>query len=165
MSQRIVQSLGQTSTPLMNASFSTSMTMISSMDSSESLNHSVLVSQRITNLFMNSRYCDGVVVVENQRLPVIKAIIAQHSKYFDDLFYGNDKKNEVLLPNHIKADPFKTVLKYCHSGEINYNEYNIQTICQIFAVAFDLGLNHSIDYNLIKIQLNPYFNRFSQRFY
>jgi hypothetical protein len=158
------QLLGQTSTPLMNASFSTSMTIISSMDSSESLNHSVLVSQRITNLFMNERYSDGVVVAEHQRLPVIKAIIAQHSKYFDDFFYGNDKNNEVLLPNHIKADPLKTVIKYCHSGEINYNEYNIQTICQIFGVAFDLGFNHSIDYYLIQTQLNPYFNRFSQRF-
>lgn len=72
----------------------------------------------MAQLFMCQDYSDVEFIVENQRLPAHRVILAARSEYFRALLYGGlseTNQREITLKIPLKA--FKALLKYIYSGK------------------------------------------------
>ena len=75
----------------------------------------------LSNLWDKKEYADVVFLVDDERVPAHKAILASKSEYFRGLLYGEMKEasmEEIPLPD-VPLDAFKKVLQYAYTGIIN----------------------------------------------
>uniref|UniRef100_A0A182LWK1 BTB/POZ domain-containing protein 9 n=1 Tax=Anopheles culicifacies TaxID=139723 RepID=A0A182LWK1_9DIPT len=77
-------------------------------------------SKQMAQLCMSPDYSDVTFIVENQRIPAHRVILAARSEYFRALLYGGmqeTKQDEITL--HIPLMAFKSLLKYIYSGSMS----------------------------------------------
>ena len=75
----------------------------------------------LSNLWDKKEYADVVFLVDDERVPAHKAILASKSEYFRGLLYGEMKEasmEEIPLPD-VPLDAFKKVLQYAYTGIMN----------------------------------------------
>lgn len=78
---------------------------------------------------MNSDYSDVVFLVDGERLPAHRVLMAARSEYFRALLYGGlseSKETDIHLKVPINA--FKALLRYIYSGHLclsQMDDYNI----------------------------------------
>ena len=78
----------------------------------------------LSNLWEKNEYADVVFLVDNERVPAHKIILASESKYFRGLLYGEMKEasmQEIPLLD-IPLGAFKKVLQYAYTGKMNIEE-------------------------------------------
>lgn len=82
---------------------------------------------------LSEAYADVFFLVENERIPGHKAILASRSDYFRALLFGSlseSSKSEIVLPN-IPASSFKVLLAFFYSGEVTFQAYDAIEILEI----------------------------------
>ena len=78
----------------------------------------------LSNLWDKNEYADVVFLVDNERVPAHKAILASESEYFRGLLFGEMKEasmEEIPLLD-IPLGAFKKVLQYAYTGKMNIEE-------------------------------------------
>src|SRR2546427_175485 len=80
---------------------------------------------------------DVTLIVEGQRLPGHKFVLADKSSYFDSLFYGQlveAQTGEVVLQNTPVA-PFRLVLKYMYTEEVDLTDSDYVEVIGVLRLA------------------------------
>ncbi|RWS29664.1 BTB/POZ domain-containing protein 9-like protein [Leptotrombidium deliense] len=95
-----------------------------------------LLIKDLTKLYLNDEYSDTILVVENERIPVLKSLLAVRSDC-KALFFGNLAEcnhREIKLPD-TPSLAFKRLLKYLYNGEVDFSGLQVDTIIQMIQVA------------------------------
>uniref|UniRef100_A0A0A1X880 BTB/POZ domain-containing protein 9 n=1 Tax=Zeugodacus cucurbitae TaxID=28588 RepID=A0A0A1X880_ZEUCU len=105
-------------------------------------------SEQMAQLCMNDDYSDVTFIVENQRLPAHRVILAARSEYFRALLFGGlceSRQSEIEL--QIPVEAFKALLKYIYSGHIPLAQMDEDNILDTLGLANQYGfseLEHAI---------------------
>lgn len=71
----------------------------------------------MAKLCINDDYSDVTFIVENQRLPAHRVVLAARSEYFRALLYGGlSETNQSEIQLKIPLEAFKALLRYIYSG-------------------------------------------------
>lgn len=105
----------------------------------------------MANLCSSSDYSDVTFIVENQRLPAHRVILAARSEYFRALLYGGlaeTTQREIELK--ISYDAFKVLLQYIYSGHMSLSQMKEDNILDI------LGLVNQFGFSELEISISEY---------
>ncbi|XP_052893491.1 BTB/POZ domain-containing protein 9 [Anopheles moucheti] len=97
-------------------------------------------SEQMAQLCMSPDYSDVTFIVEKQRIPAHRVILAARSEYFRALLYGGmqeTKQDEIIL--RIPQMAFKSLLKYIYSGNIAVNHMKVEQVLDILGLANQYG--------------------------
>lgn len=90
---------------------------------------------------MNNDYSDVVFIVEGQKLPAHRVMMAARSEYFRALLYGGlseSQQTEINLKVPINA--FKALLRYIYSGYLALSQMSDDIILDTLGLANQYGL-------------------------
>ena len=96
----------------------------------------------MAQLCLNDDYSDVAFIVENQRLPAHRVMLAARSEYFRALLYGGlseSKQNEIHLK--VPVDAFKALLRYIYSGHLSLVQMDEDNILDTLGLANQYGLS------------------------
>lgn len=94
----------------------------------------------IARLCMNDRYADVEFVVEEQRLPAHRAILAARSEYFRALLYGGmSETTQRQIALEVPLDSFKVLLRYIYSGTLSLATLDEDAVIGILGMANQYG--------------------------
>ncbi|XP_039961038.1 BTB/POZ domain-containing protein 9 [Bactrocera neohumeralis] len=105
-------------------------------------------SEQMAQLCMNDDYSDVTFIVENQRLPAHRVILAARSEYFRALLFGGlceSRQSEIEM--QIPVEAFKALLKYIYSGHMPLAQMDEDNILDTLGLANQYGfseLEHAI---------------------
>lgn len=107
------------------------------------IDHVNFLSDNIGTLFMQEDYSDVTLVVENQRFPVHKVVLAARSDYFRALLFGGLKESrnqqtEIELQD-TPSSGFHHLLKYIYTGRINLDELKEEVLLEVLGLAHKYG--------------------------
>lgn len=108
--------------------------------------------RQISDMFMNRQYCDSILIIDGEDIPVNKSILSSRSQHFRALFFGEMKESKervIELPD-IKVKPFKHILNYIYSGKLYLNSMNVQLIIEVLQLSqyycFEELVEHIVNY-------------------
>ncbi|XP_068141376.1 LOW QUALITY PROTEIN: BTB/POZ domain-containing protein 9 [Drosophila tropicalis] len=97
-------------------------------------------SSDMARLCMNDRYADVEFVVEEQRLPAHRVILAARSEYFRALLYGGmSETTQRQIPLDVPLDPFKVLLRYIYSGTLSLATLDEDAVIDVLGMANQYG--------------------------
>ncbi|XP_021695141.1 BTB/POZ domain-containing protein 9 [Aedes aegypti] len=97
-------------------------------------------SEQMAQLCMSYDYSDVTFIVEDEKLPAHRVILAARSEYFRALLYGGlseSTQNEIHLKIPLKA--FKALLKYIYSGSMSLAQMKEENILDTLGLANQYG--------------------------
>ncbi|XP_072944054.1 BTB/POZ domain-containing protein 9 [Epargyreus clarus] len=115
------------------------------------IEHISHLSEHIGSLCLSSEYSDVTLVVEGQRIPAHKVILAASSDYFRALLYGGMREanqSEVELQAPLQA--FKALLRYVYSGHMGLSLLREDTVLDM------LGLAHQFNFQELESAISDY---------
>lgn len=96
----------------------------------------------MAQLCLNEDYSDVCFIVENQRLPAHRVMLAARSEYFRALLYGGlseSTQSEIHLKVPVEA--FKSLLRYIYSGHLSLSQMDEDNILDTLGLANQYGLS------------------------
>ncbi|KAL9696135.1 hypothetical protein quinque_015420 [Culex quinquefasciatus] len=97
-------------------------------------------SEQMAQLCMSYDYSDVTFIVEDEKLPAHRVILAARSEYFRALLYGGlseSTQHEIHLKIPLKA--FKALLKYIYSGSMSLSQMKEENILDTLGLANQYG--------------------------
>lgn len=97
-------------------------------------------SEQLSQLLLNNDYSDVTFIVEDQKLPAHRVILAARSEYFRALLYGGlseSRQSEIHLK--IPLEAFKILLKYIYSGNMSLAQIKTENILDTLGLANQYG--------------------------
>lgn len=94
-------------------------------------------------LFMNDLYSDVVFLVEDQRLPAHRLVLAARCEYFRAMLYGDmaeSKKHEIQL--EVPLEAFKSILEYLYSDKLTFAKIGMDKTLDVLNLAHLYGLEY-----------------------
>ncbi|EDW30283.1 GL17906 [Drosophila persimilis] len=94
-------------------------------------------------LCMNDLYSDVEFLVEEQRLPAHRNILAVRSEYFRAMLYGDmaeSKQREIRL--NVPVDAFKKILGYIYTGTLPLSKLDVDQILDLLNLVHFFGLQN-----------------------
>lgn len=98
-------------------------------------------SEQMVQLFMSNDHSDVMFIVENEKLPAHRNILATRSEYFRAMLFGGlseSTQNEIRLK--VPLEPFKALLKYIYSGNMAVAQMKQEAILEVLGLANQYGL-------------------------
>lgn len=85
------------------------------------VHHEDILLTSIEALCTSDTYSDVTLIVDGQKFPAHKVILAAQSRYFQALLFGDLKESSqsVIELKEVAVDPFKELLKYIYTGCLN----------------------------------------------
>ncbi|EDV44558.1 uncharacterized protein Dana_GF20424 [Drosophila ananassae] len=94
----------------------------------------------MARLCMNERYSDVEFLVEGQRLPAHRVVLAARSEYFRALLYGGmSETTQRQIPLEVPLDPFKVLLRYIYSGTLLLSTLDEDAVIDVLGMANQYG--------------------------
>uniref|UniRef100_A0A182JVX0 BTB domain-containing protein n=1 Tax=Anopheles christyi TaxID=43041 RepID=A0A182JVX0_9DIPT len=113
----------------------------------------------IASLCMKAEKADVTFVVEDERIPAHRLILAARSNYFQALLYGGldeTKQDEITLM--VPLQSFKDLLRYIYSGSLSLKEMKEKDILDTLGLAIQYGFtsveNAIINYLSLNLTIN-----------
>lgn len=103
--------------------------------------HITHLSEHIGSLFWNEDYSDIILLIEGQRIPSHKVILASRSEYFRALLYGGLRESqeaEVELKGTTLTS-FKVLLKYIYTGHMTLASLKEEMVLDVLGLAHQYG--------------------------
>ncbi|XP_052749475.1 BTB/POZ domain-containing protein 9 isoform X2 [Galleria mellonella] len=114
----------------------------------EHINH---LSENIGSLCLSSEYSDVTLIVEGQRIPAHKVILAASSDYFRALLYGGMREaNQAEVELQAPLQAFKALLRYVYSGHMGLSLLREDTVLDM------LGLAHQFNFQELEAAISDY---------
>ncbi|XP_044738078.1 BTB/POZ domain-containing protein 9 [Chrysoperla carnea] len=109
------------------------------------IEHRALLAEHLKKLCFNEEYSDVTFVVEGQKLPAHKVVLAARSDYFRALLYGGMKEStQTEIELDAPLDAFKALLNYVYTGHMSVSGMKQDTVLDA------LGLAHA--YNFVDLE-------------
>ncbi|XP_066254986.1 BTB/POZ domain-containing protein 9-like [Euwallacea similis] len=105
------------------------------------IEHLHQLSENLSSLYLNQEYSDVCLVVEGQKLPAHKVILAARSDYFRALLYGGlreSSQTEIMLQD-APLNAFKILLKYIYTGHMFLMTLKEDVILDTLGLAHQYG--------------------------
>lgn len=97
-------------------------------------------SEQLSQLCLNNAYSDVTFIIEDQKLPAHRVILAARSEYFRAMLYGGlseSTQSEIHLKIPLKA--FKILLKYIYSGNMSLAQMKTENVLDTLGLANEYG--------------------------
>ncbi|XP_049867338.1 BTB/POZ domain-containing protein 9 isoform X2 [Pectinophora gossypiella] len=115
------------------------------------IEHISHLSEHIGSLCLSSEYSDVTLVVEGQRIPAHKVILAASSDYFRALLYGGMREaNQAEVELQAPLQAFKALLRYVYSGHMGLSLLREDTVLDM------LGLAHQFNFQELEAAISDY---------
>ncbi|CAG2113642.1 unnamed protein product, partial [Medioppia subpectinata] len=105
------------------------------------VNHISQLSDNLSALYLSETFSDITLLVDDQRLPAHRVLLAARSDYFRALLYGgmreSTEKEVRLTVSSVQA--FKYLLKYLYCGHIQLKSFKEEIILEIFGLSHEYG--------------------------
>lgn len=106
--------------------------------------HPETLSSNLKDIFLNQRYCDVTIKVNEKQFPAHKAILGARSPVFAAMFQHEMTENVSGEVNITDADPdvFHDILLYIYGGELENMAMTFDNVCQYYKLAdkYDLEI-------------------------
>uniref|UniRef100_A0A1B0AIK8 BTB/POZ domain-containing protein 9 n=1 Tax=Glossina pallidipes TaxID=7398 RepID=A0A1B0AIK8_GLOPL len=100
-----------------------------------------LFSAQMAQLCLNEDYSDVTFIVENQRLPAHRVMLAARSEYFRALLYGGlSESTQKDIHLKVPVEAFKALLRYIYSGHLSLSQMDEDNILDTLGLANQYGL-------------------------
>ena len=106
----------------------------------EEIEDTALLAIHIASLCMKEDKADVTFVVEQERIPAHRVILAARSEYFQALLYGGleeTKQTEIAL--QVPLQPFQYLLRYIYSGSMSLKDMKDEDILDTLGLAIQYG--------------------------
>ena len=70
-------------------------------------------------------FCDVTVLVEHQRYPAHKCVLAANSNYFKNLLVND---NDGVFLRHVSAESFSAILEYMYTSRLELDSSTLQDV-------------------------------------
>uniref|UniRef100_A0A7I4YUG8 BTB domain-containing protein n=1 Tax=Haemonchus contortus TaxID=6289 RepID=A0A7I4YUG8_HAECO len=110
---------------------------------SNEVDHTDILSDDIEVLLSNPHFSDVILVVNGEKIPANKALLAARSEYFRGLLYGGLKESgeaDVIL-NQTNVFAFRILLRYLYTAKLTLSDYEEDQLLEILSVAHQYCLN------------------------
>ncbi|CAH0718693.1 unnamed protein product, partial [Brenthis ino] len=115
------------------------------------IEHISHLSEHIGSLCLSSEYSDVTLIVEGQRIPAHKVILAASSDYFRALLYGGMREaNQAEVELQAPLLAFKALLRYVYSGHMGLSLLREDTVLDM------LGLAHQFNFQELETAISDY---------
>uniref|UniRef100_A0A2H1VX80 BTB/POZ domain-containing protein 9 n=1 Tax=Spodoptera frugiperda TaxID=7108 RepID=A0A2H1VX80_SPOFR len=115
------------------------------------IEHISHLSEHIGSLCLSSEYSDVTLIVEGQRIPAHKVILAASSDYFRALLYGGMREtNQAEVELQAPLQAFKALLRYVYSGHMGLSMLREDTVLDM------LGLAHQFNFQELETAISDY---------
>ncbi|XP_052737427.1 BTB/POZ domain-containing protein 9 isoform X1 [Bicyclus anynana] len=115
------------------------------------IEHISHLSEHIGSLCLSSEYSDVTLIVEGQRIPAHKVILAASSDYFRALLYGGMREaNQAEVELQAPLQAFKALLRYVYSGHMGLSLLREDTVLDM------LGLAHQFNFQELEAAISDY---------
>ncbi|XP_013140808.1 PREDICTED: BTB/POZ domain-containing protein 9 [Papilio polytes] len=115
------------------------------------IEHISHLSEHIGSLCLSSEYSDVTLIVEGQRIPAHKVILAASSDYFRALLYGGMREaNQAEVELQAPLQAFKALLRYVYSGHMGLSLLREETVLDM------LGLAHQFNFQELEAAISDY---------
>lgn len=95
----------------------------------------------MAQLCLNEDYSDVTFIVENQRLPAHRVMLAARSEYFRALLYGGlSESTQKDIHLKVPVEAFKALLRYIYSGHLSLSQMDEDNILDTLGLANQYGL-------------------------
>ncbi|XP_050426645.1 BTB/POZ domain-containing protein 9-like [Adelges cooleyi] len=123
--------------------------------SNEQIDHTHFLVSDIGSLYLSESISDVVLVVDGERLPAHRMILASRSDFFRVSFYGNFKENNDLEVTISEAPVtlFKILLKYIYTGRINLSDLEGREVFELLRISDFFVVSN------LKLSLHEYLQR------
>ncbi|SPP76749.1 blast:BTB/POZ domain-containing protein 9 [Drosophila guanche] len=94
-------------------------------------------------LFMQELYSDVVFLVEDQRLPAHRVVLAARCEYFRAMLFGDmaeSKKHEIQL--EVPLEAFKSILEYLYLDKLPFDKIGVDKTFEVLHLAHLYGLEY-----------------------
>eukprot|EP00096_Caligus_rogercresseyi_P011835 TRINITY_DN4795_c0_g1_i4.p1 TRINITY_DN4795_c0_g1~~TRINITY_DN4795_c0_g1_i4.p1 ORF type:complete len:629 (-),score=167.77 TRINITY_DN4795_c0_g1_i4:651-2537(-) len=112
--------------------------------SSSEIKHTQHVAEDVGALYLSEEYSDVTLVVDGQRFPGHKVLLASRSKYFKALLYGGMKESHSaeieLKDTPVRA--FKHLLRYVYTGNLALSSLSDESLIEILELADIYGFQN-----------------------
>ncbi|KOB68647.1 BTB/POZ domain-containing protein 9, partial [Operophtera brumata] len=116
------------------------------------------LSEHIGSLCLSSEYSDVTLIVEGQRIPAHKVILAASSDYFRALLYGGMREaNQAEVELQAPLQAFKALLRYVYSGHTGLSMLREDTVLDM------LGLAHLFNFQELEAAISDYLRQTKMR--
>ncbi|XP_050425985.1 BTB/POZ domain-containing protein 9-like [Adelges cooleyi] len=105
--------------------------------SNEQIDHSYFMVSDQSNLRLNDGYTDVFLVVDGERLPAHRSVLASRSDYFRALLYNGLKEtddSEVKI-SEVSVTSFKILLQYIYTGRMNLSMLENDVVLELFSIS------------------------------
>lgn len=110
-----------------------------------------LFSDQMAALALAPLYADVIFLVDDQKLPAHRIILAARSDYFRAMLYGGlveSTQTEIRLD--IPLQPFRTLLRYIYSGHMQLERLSVDHVLDTF------GLAHQYGFGALELAISEY---------
>ncbi|XP_062526746.1 BTB/POZ domain-containing protein 9 isoform X1 [Bombyx mori] len=119
------------------------------------IEHISHLSEHIGSLCLSSEYSDVTLIVEGQRIPAHKVILAASSDYFRALLYGGMREaNQAEVELQAPLQAFKALLRYVYSG--HFPGHMGLSMLREDTVLDMLGLAHQFNFQELEAAISDY---------
>lgn len=110
-----------------------------------------LLSHQMSALAMSDMYADVVFLVDEQRLPAHRIILAARSDYFRAMLYGGlCESTQSVIALNIPLQAFRTLLRYIYAGHIDLGPLAVEHVLDTF------GLAHQYGFGALELAISDY---------
>lgn len=97
-------------------------------------------SQQMGELCLSAEYSDVTFIVENQKIPAHRVILASRSSYFRALLYGGlAESTQTEIELNVPLVAFKTLLEYIYTGYLSLSQIKEENILDTLGLANQYG--------------------------
>lgn len=94
----------------------------------------------MARLCMNEQYADVEFIVEEERIPAHRVILAARSEYFRALLYGGmAETTQRQIPLEVPLEAFKVLLRYIYSGTLLLSTLDEDSTIDVLGMANQYG--------------------------
>ncbi|XP_039153980.1 BTB/POZ domain-containing protein 9-like [Drosophila simulans] len=93
----------------------------------------------MARLCMNEQYADVEFIVEEERLPAHRVVLAARSEYFRALLCGLEESPQRQIPLEVPLAAFKLLLRYIYSGTLPLSTLDADSTIEVLGMANQYG--------------------------
>lgn len=106
------------------------------------VDHRPVLCQRISSLLLQPDFADVTLVVNGERFPAHRSVLAAGSEYFRALLYGGMRESheaEVEIGDVLSVDAFRHLLSYVYTGRIHLADMGEEMLLDVLGLAHKYG--------------------------
>jgi BTB/POZ domain-containing protein 9 len=112
------------------------------------VDHRNVLCHRISTLLLQPDFADVTLIVNGERFPAHKSVLAACSEYFRALLFCGMRESheaEVVIGDVVSVDAFRSLLSYIYTARINLSDLSEELVLEVLGLAHKYGIEELED--------------------